>query len=214
MKSIAVTNNSSVYRDNLLSLCQDDLSDFNSNKERNRKVTEDWLIRKIKTNNLQFKFFLTLSFFKGNQSIITQNLDNKHIKKVILDFFYPHKKPQDRIRLWMFQERHKESQNLHLHILMESIDGLTWLMKNNRKIILQKKTLFAMVADDYIMDDVIIESLTNHIKNYVRKSGHGKQSTKFKRIGDFSTRVHYVNKSIENLDFDGWDHIDFENSDL
>ena len=44
--------------------------------------------------------------------------------------------------------------------------------------------------------------------------GDGKKSTNHKKIGDFETRLHYVNKSLDKLDFDGWEHIDIENSDL
>ena len=87
-------------------------------------------------------------------------------------------------------------------------------MKNNRKITIRKSTLFSMISDDYVIDDVIVEALTNHLKTHIKKLGEGKKSTNFKKIGDFSTRVHYVNKSIEKLDFDGWEHIDFQNSDL
>ena len=72
------------------------------------------------------------------------------------------------------------------------------------------------IVDTYcvIIDDVIIECLTNHLKTYIKKLGNGKKSTDFRKIGEFQTRVHYVNKSLEKLDFEGWEHIDFENSDL
>ena len=97
---------------------------------------------------------------------------------------------------------------------MEGIDGITWMSKNNRKIILHKKTLYDIIANDFSMDDVITEALTNHLKEWVNKLGRGKKSTKVKYIGDFDRRVHYVNKSLTNLDFNNWEHIDYENSDL
>ena len=198
-----------------LSSCHYDLVKSKSATITSRNATETWLHGKMETMGLNFHYFLTLSFFKGSQSTINQYLDNKHIKKVILDFFYPYgKKPKDRIRLWMFVERH-QSGNLHLHILMESMDGLSWLLGKNRKITLSKNTLFQIIADeDYVIDDVIIECLTNHLKTYIKKLGNGKKSTDFKKIGEVQTRVHYVNKSLEKLDFEGWEHIDFENSDL
>ena len=145
-----------------------------------------------------------------------QYLDNKHIKNVILDYFYPNNKPKDKIRLWFFIERHKLSKKLHVHILMEGVNQLEWLSKNNRKIILHKKTLFNVIANDYYIDDLITEGLTNHLKSWVNKLGQGKKSTKFKDIGNKCKRVHYVNKSLDfdNLDFDGWEHIDVEHSDL
>ena len=97
---------------------------------------------------------------------------------------------------------------------MEGINGLEWLRKNNRKITLQKKTLFDIIANDFSMDDLITETLINHLKKYIYKLGKGKQSTDIKYIGDFEKRVNYLNKSISNLDFDEWEHIDFENSDF
>ena len=52
---------------------------------------------------------------------VIQYLDNQHIRKVILDFLYPHKKPKNRIRLWFFVEQHK-NQKLHIHFLIEQVD--------------------------------------------------------------------------------------------
>ena len=198
-----------------LSPCHQDLGESNSARLSARHATETWLHGKVETMSLNFHYFLTLSFAFGSQSTIKQYLDNKHIKKVILDFFYPYgKKPKDRIRLWFFVERHL-SRNLHLHILMERPDGISWLMGQNRKITLSKNTLFGIIADDdYHLDDVMSECLTNHLKTYVKKLGDGKKSTNHKKIGDFETRLHYVNKSLDKLDFDGWEHIDIENSDL
>ena len=124
------------------------------------------------------------------------------------------KKPKDRIRLWFFVERHL-SRNLHLHILMERPDGISWLMGQNRKITLSKNTLFGIIADDdYHLDDVMSECLTNHLKTHIKKLGLGKKSTNHKKIGDFTTRLRYVNKSFDKIDFDCWEHIDIQNSDL
>ena len=80
---------------------------------------------------------------------------------------------------------------------------------------ISKDTLFDVIADEeYTLDDVIIEALNNHLKRHIKKLGNGKQATNFKKIGDFSSRIHYVNKSLLKYDFDGWEHIDIQNSDL
>ena len=195
---------------------QDTETSVSDKKRRGKRwSTESWLEEIIEKFDVQFKDFISISFHKPNKDIVDQSLLGKHIKKVILDFFYPYgKKPKDRIRLWFFTERHQTG-NLHLHILMESMDGLSWLLGKNRKLTLSKNTLFNIIADeDYIIDDVIIECLTNHLKTYIKKLGNGKKSTNFKKIGEVKTRVNYVNKSLETFDFDGWEHIDFENSDL
>jgi len=179
-----------------------------------RETTEEWLQEIIDKERLRFRYFITLSFNRAQTSEISQYLDNSHIKKVILDFFYPNgKKPENRIKIWFFVEKHL-SGSLHLHILMEGMDGLTWLRKNNRKISLNKKTLFNIIARDYSMDDVITEALTNHLQSYVRRLGTGRQSVDMRRVGNIQKRVHYVNKSLSSLGFDKWQHIDFQNSDL
>ena len=104
-----------------------------------RKTTEEWLENVIEKKRMRFRYFITLSFNKAQTSEISQYLDNRHIKNVILSFFYPNRKPENRIRMWFFVERHL-SGYLHLHILTEGIDALTWLRKNNRKITIHKKT--------------------------------------------------------------------------
>jgi len=186
---------------------------YESNKNSKRVVTEEWLERKIENLNIKFKYFLTLSFTFQQRSTLNQYLDNQHIKKVILDFFYPNRKPDNRMRLWFFTEPHS-SGALHLHILMEGMDGLSWLRKNNRKITINKRTLFDIVARDFSMDDVMTEALTNHLQRYIRKLGYGKQSIDWKSIGNIQHRLHYVNKSLSSVGFDKWEHLDYENSDL
>ena len=186
---------------------------LNPSSETKRQVTEEWLEEVVRTKNLKFRYFITLSFSKGQVSSINQYLDNKHIKKVILDFFYPNKKPNNRIRVWFFVEKHL-SGALHLHLLMEGIDGLSWMTENNRKVSLSKRTLFNIVSRDFSMDDVITEALTNHLKTYVRRLGLGKQSVDVRGIGNIHQTVRYVNKSLSSIGFNEWQHIDFQNSDL
>lgn len=197
-----------------MSSCQSEVKQsIHSKSILARRKTEDWLRRVMKEKSINFRYFITLTFYKAQTNLINQYLDNKHIKRVILDFFYPNKKPDNRIRVWFFVERHQEG-TLHLHLLMEGIDGLTWLMKNNRKISLSKKTLFDIVANDYSMDDVITEALTNHLQTYILRLGKSQQSVDCRSIGNIQKRVHYVNKQLGSINFDAWEHIDFENSDL
>lgn len=197
-----------------MSSCQSEVKQsIHSKSILARRKTEDWLRRVMKEKSINFRYFITLTFYKAQTNLINQYLDNKHIKRVILDFFYPNKKPDNRIRVWFFVERHQEG-TLHLHLLMEGIDGLTWLMTNNRKISLSKKTLFDIVANDYSMDDVITEALTNHLQTYILRLGKSQQSVDCRSIGNIQKRVHYVNKQLGSINFDAWEHIDFENSDL
>ena len=178
-----------------------------------RKTTEAWLKGLAKERGFKFRYFLTLSFYKPQRCIINQYLDNEHIKKVILDFFYPNKKPKNRIRFWLFVEKHKDG-DLHLHVLMEGMDEMEWLSKRNRKIEIRKSTLLDVVQGDYSIGKIMLESLAHHMKRWVFRLGHGKQSFNAKDIGVVDWRIEYLNKSLDSWDFNGWEHIDWENSDM
>ena len=112
-----------------------------------RKTTEVWLRGLVKERGFKFRYFLTLSFYKPQRFIVNQYLDNEHIKKVIVDFFYPNKKPKNRIRFWLFVEQHKDG-DLHLHVLMEGMNEMEWLSKRNRKISIRKTTILDVSKAD------------------------------------------------------------------
>jgi hypothetical protein len=94
------------------------------------------------------------------------------------------------------------------------MNGLVWLSENNRKVTLKKSTLFALMANDIVFDEVIVETLTNHLQTYIKRLGKGKQSVDMRSIGNVETRIQYVNKSLSSIEFSNWEHIDFQNSDL
>ena len=178
-----------------------------------RKTTEAWLKGLAKERGFKFRYFLTLSFYKPQRCIINQYLDNEHIKKVILDFFYPNKKPKNRIRFWLFVEKHKDG-DLHLHVLMEGMDEMEWLSKRNRKISIRKTTILDVIQGRQSIGEMMLESLAHHMKRWVFRLGHGKQSFKAKDVGVVDWRIEYLNKSLDSWDFNGWEHFDVENSDM
>ena len=195
-----------------------DLSSRHSTKFENRdlskrKITEAWLKGIVKEREFKFRYSLTLSFYKPQRCVINQYLDNKHIKKVILDFFYPNNKPKNRIRLWLFVEKHKDG-DLHLHILMEGMDKMEWLSKRNRKITIRKTTILDVIQGNYSIREIMLESLAYHLKAYILRLGKGKQSFNAKDIGEVDWRIEYLNKSLDSWDFNGWEHLDVENSDM
>ena len=128
---------------------------YKSSKKREK--TEDWLLKEVDEMDLNFGYWITLSFYSQVDNPVIQYLDNQHIRKVILDFLYPHKKPKNRIRLWFFVEQHK-NRKLHIHFLMEQVDYEWWLGSRNRKIILHKNTLSKIISNEYSMNDVFTES--------------------------------------------------------
>ena len=178
-----------------------------------RKTTESWLKGLVKERGFKFRYFLTLSFYKPQRCIINQYLDNEHIKKVIVDFFYPNKKPKNRIRFWLFVEKHKDG-DLHLHVLMEGMDEMEWLSKRNRKISIRKTTILDVIQGKQSIGEMMLESLAHHMKRWVFRLGHGKQSFNAKDIGVVDWRIEYLNKSLDSWDFNGWEHIDVVNSDM
>ncbi len=178
-----------------------------------KQTTEEWLQEKIDEKNIRFRYFITLTFNKAQKEIIGQYLENQHIKRVILDFFYPNRKPKNRIRVWFFCEKHLSGE-LHLHLLLEGMNGIQFLSNNNRRVQISKKTLFDIIARDFTMDDVITETLTNHLQTHIRRLGKSKQSVDMRGFGNLKKRIKYVNKSLKSYNFNNWEHIDFQNSDL
>ena len=197
-------------------------------KRSKRWSTERWLKTMSEQENFEFKYWITISYYKPRKDIIDQYFDNRHIKKVILDFIYKNRKPYNRIRMWIFSERsemfYRQGKNphleliqagdLHTHILMEGIDPCHWLTSRNRKITIKKSSINAMLQGQYSVDDLLEESLINHLKEHIWRIGDGKQSIDIKDKKDIKKRIHYANKSLSSFEFDRWEHIDFLASDL
>ena len=196
--------------------------------ETKRWSTERWLKTMTEQENFEFKDFITISYRHPRKDIIDQYFDNAHIKRVILDFFYPNKKPINRIRLWIFAERQEmffrqgknphleliKGGDLHTHILMERIDPQKWITSRNRKITINKSSLNALFRGEYSIEELMNESLINHLKRNIWRVGTSHQSIDIRDIKDHKKRIHYQNKSLSSYEFDKWEHIDFENSDL
>ena len=97
---------------------------------------------------------------------------------------------------------------------MEGMDEMEWLSKRNRKISIRKSTILDLIQDRQSIGEMMLEALTHHMKRWVFRLGHGKQSFNAKDIGEVDWRIEYLNKSLDSWDFNGWEHIDWENSDM
>jgi hypothetical protein len=113
----------------------------------------------------------------------------------------------------VFIERHK-SGFLHIHILMEGVSGLEWLSKNNRKATTRKSKLMDIIGRDFSIKNIKTEALTHHLQSYTLRLDKGRQGIVMQCIGDIEKRIQYLNKSLDSMDFDEWEHIDYQNSDL
>ncbi len=125
-------------------------------KHKKRWSTESWLRDLIEQENFQFKDFLYMSFHTPNKDVVDQYLDNKYIWNVILDFSYKNQRPKSKIRLWFFTERESmffkqrknqdvdviKGGNLHIYIIMDRIDPDWWMDQNNKKITMNKRTIW------------------------------------------------------------------------
>ena len=116
-------------------------ADFSANirnSQSKRWSTEYWLRNLVVEKDFKFKYFITFSFYKAQAHIINQYLENRFIKKVILDFFYPNgRKPKDRMRIWFFNEVHTDPDSRHFggfhrHLLVEDIPSEQWRTPSKR----------------------------------------------------------------------------------
>ena len=194
-----------------------------------RWSTERWLEEIIEKFDVQFKDFISISFHKPNKDIINQYLDAGHIKNVILDFFYKKNRPVNKIKIWIIVEREgmffRQGKNLelepiftgdlHFHILMERVDLDWWLATKNRDITLKKKHLHNFYKGYFpTKEQLMRETLINHLKQKVHKIPKSKQGVDIRDFGALKKRFHYLHKSLSSVEFDKWEYIDFEHSDL
>ena len=209
---------------------QDTETSVSDKKRRGKRwSTERWLEEMIEKYDVQFQDFISISFHKPNKDIINQYLDAGHIKNVILDFFYKKNRPVNKIKIWIIVEREgmffRQGKNLelepiftgdlHFHILMERVDLDWWLATKNRDITLKKKHLHNFYKGHFhTKEQLMRETLINHLKQKVHKIPKSKQGVDIRDFGEIKKRIHYVNKSLSSVEFDKWEHIDFEHSDL
>ena len=193
-----------------------------------RSDFDRWLNELIVQEGIIFEEYLTISFHKPRQFIVDQYLDNGHIKNVIIDFFYKNTKPKKRIRIWFFVEREGmffsqgknpkletiRNGNLHIHIFMELIDLDDWLDTKSRNITIKKKTISKLLKGECSKRELMRESLINHLKRNVWRTPNSKQGINIKDFGEAKKRVHYQSKPLDSVEFDNYEHLDFENSDL
>ena len=181
-------------------------------------LTVQFLSECIKSQDIDFKFFMTLSYYSPVYTMCDIVKEQKHIKNVILKYFY-NNIPKDRMRLWFFMERHS-SLAYHSHILIEGIDDI---IRNRFGYDSTVNSNIILHTTDK-MDSVILDGLERHMKKYVKRLGTGGDAVDIRDIGDIEKRLGYVNKEMRNgirdIAQEGrtekglWDHIDIQNSDM
>ena len=215
---------------------------FSLRDKEKRSTTESWLKYMVQHDNIRFKDFFTISFHKPTNDVVKQYLQIKHIKNVILDFLYKNSRPENRVRIWFFVEKEgmffRQGKNgdlevmyggdLHIHFLIENIeDPVRWFRKKSRNITIKNKRLLQFHLREPVdidgkdkplrplsLQDLMNEALINHLKNKIVEMPRSKDGIIRKQIGDIRKRLHYVNKSLSSVEFDKWEHIDFEHSDI
>ena len=181
-------------------------------------LTVQFLSECIKSQDIDFKFFMTLSYYSPVYTMCDIVKEQKHIKNVILKYFY-NNIPKDRMRLWFFMERHR-SHAYHSHILIEGINDL---IRNRFGYDSTANSNIILHTTDK-MDSVILDGLERHLKKHVKRLGTGGDAVDIRDIGDIEKRLGYVNKEMRNgirdIALEGWtekglwDHIDIYNSDM
>jgi len=181
-------------------------------------LTVQFLSECIKSQDIDFKFFMTLSYYSPVYTMGDMVKEQKHIKNVILKYFY-NNIPKDRMRLWFFMERHS-SLAYHSHILIEGIDDI---IRNRFGYDSTANSNIILHTTDK-MDSEILDGLERHLKKYVKRLGTGGDAVDIRCVGDIEKRLGYVNKEmcngIRDIALEGrtekglWDHIDIYNSDM
>ena len=181
-------------------------------------LTVQFLSECIDKHAIDFRYFMTLSYYSPVYTMGDMVKEQKHIKNVILKYFY-NNIPKDRMRLWFFMERHS-SLAYHSHILIEGIDDI---IRNRFGYDSTVNSNIILHTTDK-MDSVILDGLERHMKKYVKRLGTGGDAVDIRDIGDIEKRLGYVNKEMRNgirdIAQEGrtekglWDHIDIQNSDM
>jgi hypothetical protein len=192
-------------------------------------VTVQFLKERIAECDIQFKYFITMSYYSPVYTIGDMIKENKHVKMVMLKYFY-NNIPNNKIRIWFFVEKHASSA-YHSHILMEGLDDrirMRYCERNNKiftySIDRITSTNNIIMNTDEDLDEEIMDGLRAHLQEKVKRLGKGSGSLDIRDAGDIDRRLGYVNKEmrygINELALEGytdkglWDHIDWMNSDM
>lgn len=193
-------------------------------------VTVQFLKERIAECDIQFKYFITMSYYSPAYNIEDMIKENKHVKMVMLKYFY-NNIPNKKIRIWFFIEKHASSA-YHSHILMECLDDKIRdrYCERNSKIFTPSIGSITDSTDNIIMntdedlDEEIMDGLRIHLQEKVKRLGKGSGAVDIRNVGDIDRRLGYVNKTmrygINELALEGytdkglWDHIDWMNSDM
>jgi len=156
----------------------------------------------IKVQGLEFKYFITLDYFKRTEDLTTVLLDNRHLKKTIRSFF------KSDIRMLFFTEKHLKDPtskfygSYHRHILMEDIPAEVWKNPTKRMerfmLELSPEMWFACKWNN-VSEKNKMDLLKKVVKGFNHQSiPNGRKGTRYDKVFNLDGLLSYCTKQNRN----------------
>ena len=155
----------------------------------------------IKEQGIEFKYFITLDYYKPIEDIDKVLLDNRHLKKTIRSFF------KSDMRMFFFIEKHLKDPTskffgtFHRHILVESPPETIWKNPWERlerfMLELSPEMVFACKFDRP-SEEQIMQLLKKVISGHNNKIPNGNKGSKYLPVSYVDGLLSYCTKQNRN----------------